>query len=154
MLQLNFCVWTLDAAQLHVFCVRSCGGWGGGRRRRHQCGTFCAVPVYTSLPKTVHCWCNVSKRTRTITVLSVPALEAQLVVSHVCGVSVSEPQRGVHGGRPTHQQLSDDRAALLPGTPAQELRLRLWLLYSQQPQHMWTHLWVSTASGRPQWVLI
>lgn len=52
-----------------VFCIRSCGEWGGDWRLRHQCWAFCQIPVYTSLPKTAHCWCNVSKYTVALYIL-------------------------------------------------------------------------------------
>lgn len=50
----------------HVFWIRSHGRWRRGWRCGHQCRTFRQIPVYTSLLKAAHCWCNVSNQTITV----------------------------------------------------------------------------------------
>ncbi|XP_029006901.1 protein unc-119 homolog B-like isoform X1 [Betta splendens] len=55
----------------------------------------------------------------------------------------------IHRRKPAPEQPAHDRAALLPGSPAEELRLRLWLLYPKQPQHLRAHLRVPSAVGEP-----
>lgn len=68
-------------------------------------------------------------------------------------LSVSRQGR-IHRWEPTPEQFSDDRAALLPRSPAEELRLWLWLLYSKQSKHLWAHLWVPPAVWEPGWVIV
>lgn len=55
--------------QLCVSGFSSCGERGRRRRCGRQRGAFCAVPVHTSIPQTVHSGCNVSERSTSDKVL-------------------------------------------------------------------------------------
>lgn len=99
------------------------------------------TPAFLKLCTVGATWVNAARRIKSPP--AAPSVLFRLACFH---------QGGVHGGHPTHKQLPHDRAALLPGTPAQELWLWLWFLHSQQSQHLWTHLRVPSASWRPQWV--
>lgn len=104
----------------------------------HQRSSNCARSVQREWPED-------ARRTGLLPLLLVFSLSLSVLCSHQCGV---------HGGRPAHKQLPHDRAALLPGPPAQELWLWLWFLHPQQSQHVRTHLRVPAASRRPQWVSV